>query len=91
MQRTGDGNCSGRVHRFYFHLINDMDVPDDEGKELPDLEAARKEASCQARMLMGEMLKTEAHINLSHRIDIEDEQRAVVATVCFRDVVRVDS
>ena len=29
------------VPRFYFHLRNDMDVPDDEGKDLPDLEVPR--------------------------------------------------
>ena len=67
-----------------------MDVPDEEGKELPDLDAARAEAGRQARMLMGEMMKTEAHINLGHRIDIEDEQRTVVATVRFKDVVKID-
>lgn len=67
-----------------------MDVPDAEGRELPDLAAAREEASCQARGLMGEMLKEEAHINLRQRIDIEDEQRRVVATVWFKDVVKVD-
>ena len=66
-----------------------MDVPDDEGKELPDLETARQEAACQARMLMGQMLKDEARIDLSHRIDIEDEHGAVLATVWFKDVVTV--
>jgi hypothetical protein len=75
---------------FYFHLLNDMDVRDPEGIELPDLEAARDKARHNARMLMGEMLKDEAHINLSHRIDIEDEHRRVLDTVWFRDVVQVD-
>jgi len=32
------------VPRFYFHLIDDFDAPDEEGVELPDLEAAREHA-----------------------------------------------
>ena len=68
-----------------------MDVPDDQGKELPDLDAAREEAARHARMLIGDTLKDEARINLRHRIDIEDEQHAPVGTVWFKDVVHVDS
>jgi len=75
---------------FYFHLLDDMDVRDPEGIELPNLTAAQAKARHNARMLMGEMLKDEAHINLSHRIDIEDEHRRVLDTVWFRDVVRVE-
>ena len=49
------------------------------------------EAARQARMLMGgEMLKDNGQINLRHRIDVEDAQHAVVATVWFKDVVKVD-
>jgi hypothetical protein len=76
--------------RFYFHLLNDMGVRDEEGKELPNLAAAQEYARHNARELMGEMLKGEAHINLSHRIDIEDEHRHVLDTVWFRDVVQVE-
>jgi hypothetical protein len=76
--------------KFYFHLLNDMDVRGPEGIELPDLKAARDKARHDARMLMGEMLKDEAHITLSHRIDIEDEHRRVLDTVWFRDVVQVE-
>ena len=39
---------------------------------------------------MGETLKEKAQINLGHRIDIEDELHAVVATVWFKDAVKVD-
>ena len=75
---------------FYFHLLNDLDVRDPEGIELPDLKAAQEKARYNARMLMGEMLKDEAHINLNHRIDIEDEHRRVLGTVWFRDVVQIE-
>ena len=89
MKPSKTANAIGDMPRFYFHLINDMDVPDGEGKELPDLEGAGQEAARQARMLMGQMLKDEARIDLSHRIDIEDEHGAVLATVSFKDVVTV--
>jgi hypothetical protein len=32
------------VPRSYFHLLNHVDAPDEEGTELPNLEAARSEA-----------------------------------------------
>lgn len=76
--------------RFYFHLHNDLDVPDEEGKELSDLNAARAYASEQARGLLGELAKEEGRIVLHHRIDIEDEQRVVLQTVFFREVVTVE-
>jgi hypothetical protein len=78
------------VPRYYFHLHNDLDVTDDEGKELPDLEAAREWAACNAQMVMAQTLKDEGKINFKHTIDIEDEQGAVLATVRFKDSVQVE-
>ena len=78
------------VPKYYFHLINDLDVPDEEGQELPDLAAARAHGIHQARVLIGEMAKEVARIVLHHRIDIEDEQGMVLNTVYFRDVVSVE-
>jgi len=79
------------VPRFYFHLRNDLDVPDDEGKDLPDLEAALELAASEARKLAGEIVKENGRITLSHRIDIEDDQHKLLASVSVRDVVRVES
>jgi hypothetical protein len=79
------------VPRFYFHLYNDIDVPDDEGEDLPDLPAARAYADCQARALVGDMAKQEGRIVLWHRIDIEDSQHKVLDVVHFRDVVRIET
>jgi hypothetical protein len=39
--------------RFYFNVLDGIDLPDDEGYELPDLKAARIEATKVA----GEMLR----------------------------------
>jgi len=77
--------------RVYFHLINDVDVPDEEGVEVADLDAARACAVEQARGLIGEQVKSEGRIVLSHRIDIEDESGAVLETLYFRDVIRIES
>jgi hypothetical protein len=78
------------VPRFYFHLHNDVDIPDDEGVELPDLEAARAHAVRSARVTFGEVAKDEGRVVLHHRIDIEDEQGVVLDTVHFRDAVKVE-
>jgi uncharacterized protein DUF6894 len=78
------------VPRFYFHLINDMDVPDEEGVELPDLNSAREVARCNARMLMGQTMKDEGRTNLSHRIEIEDDHGRILDRVWFRDAVHVE-
>ena len=74
--------------RFYFHLHNDADVPDVGGEELPDLEAARAHAVAMARFEIAEAAKL-GRIVLSHHIDVEDENGAVLATVHFRDVVQI--
>jgi hypothetical protein len=67
-----------------------MDVPDEEGIELPDLHTARVQATGQARGMIGEMAKTDARVVLSHRIDIEDEQGQVLDSVVFRDIISVE-
>jgi hypothetical protein len=79
------------VPRFYFHLHNDIDVPDEEGVELADLEAARAHAVRCARVTFAEMAKDEGRVVLHHRIDIEDERGAVLDTVHFRDAVKVEA
>jgi hypothetical protein len=48
---------SAFVPRFYFHLRNDMDVPDEQGKEFPSFEAALERATIDAQKLAGEIVK----------------------------------
>ena len=76
---------------FFFHLHDDVDVPDLEGQEFADLTAATAFATDQARELAGQLIKEQGRVVLSHRIDIEDEKGAVLATVRLRDVVTVES
>ena len=76
--------------RFYFHLFNDEDVPDREGTDLPDADAAGAYASKLALFEAGEAVKRSGRIVLSHRIDIEDQEHCAVLTVWFRDVVQIE-
>lgn len=75
--------------RFHFHLHNDVDVPDDTGKALPDLDAARAYATRLARFEVAEAAKRDGRVVLSHRIDIEDEHGEVLATVRFGEAVQI--
>jgi hypothetical protein len=80
--------ASGVPH-YYFHLYNDTIAMDEEGLDLPDLEAARANGIKEAREMMLEAV-AEGRINLSHRIDIADENGAVVDTVIFAEAITVE-
>ena len=75
--------------RFYFNLRNDLVVDDEEGLELPDLAAAREYALFTARSIAAENVH-KGKLNLSHRIEIADEDNQVLATVSFADAVKVE-
>jgi hypothetical protein len=75
--------------RYFFHLYNDVISIDEEGVDLPDLEAARANGIKEAREMMLEMV-AEGRINFSHRIDIADESGAVVDSVSFGDAVTIE-
>jgi len=75
--------------RFYFHLYNDADVSDQGGKDLADLDSARTYAIEMVRFEVAEGVKRDGRINLSHRLDIENESHDVLATVRFGDAVQV--
>jgi len=75
--------------RFYFHLIDDYDAPDDNGVELPDLRAARQHAKHLVLFTASETVKSDGKLVLEHRIDIEDAAGNVLDTVRFMDVVAI--
>ena len=75
--------------RFFFHLHNGEDVPDREGLELPDREAAHGEAIRNARSIMAEEIM-EGNLPLRDVIEVVDESGAAVMTVSFRDAVEID-
>ena len=75
---------------FFFHLYDDIVSLDEEGQELEDADAARQKGVETAR----EMACTEVrrgHLYLGHRVDVEDEGGVTIATVHFRDVVKIEA
>jgi hypothetical protein len=73
--------------RYFFHLRNDMDVPDPEGQELADLDAARAQAVAYAIDMAAASVLEHRKVNLQHRIEVEDEAGQVLETVKFGDAV----
>ena len=76
--------------RYYFRVIDELDCPDDEGAELPSLEAARTHAGSALLGMLAENVTHTGRVLLSHRIEIDDHQRVAVATVYLRDVVTIE-
>jgi len=77
------------VPRYYFDLHNDMDVLDEEGKELPDLRAVQAAALCEVREMALASIADNGELNLCHHIDVRDESGAIVYVMRFEDAVTV--
>ncbi len=78
------------MQQFFFHLYDDAVALDEEGKQLPGLDAARECAIAEARHIAcAEVL--EGHLNLKHRIEVADETGNVLAKVHFQDAVHVET
>lgn len=87
------GTAVGETHlphmpRFYFHVINDIDAPDQEGQELDTLAAANLKAIDYARDLASAAVR-QGRLDLTHRIEIEAEDREILLTVTFADAIEV--
>lgn len=75
--------------RYFFDLHNDMDAVDVEGRDFPDLQAARSTAIKEARAMICASVSADGKINLRHCIKLRDESGAVVSVVHFEDAVQV--
>ena len=76
--------------RYYFNLRDDIDAVDEEGRELPDLEAARDAAVLYAVEMAGASVTEQRKLDLRHRIEVSDDAGEVVDSVEFRDVITVE-
>ena len=76
--------------RYFFNLRDDIDAIDEEGRELPDLAAAREAAVLYAVEMAGASVTEQRKLDLSHRIEVADKAGAVLDQVEFRDVIRVE-
>lgn len=76
--------------RYRFHLYDDEETLDAEGKLFPSLEAAQADAVQSARSIMGSELQSKGEITLSHWIEIETEE-GEMHVVTFGDTVKINS
>ena len=74
--------------RFFFHLHNDFDTQDTEGRELPDLEEPRRQATEEARMMAAESVQL-GHLDLSHFVRVTTADGTTVLKIKFGDAVDV--
>lgn len=89
MQRAGDLAVAEPVPHYFFDLLNDVDAPDPEGKELPDLGAAIDEALKDARELIAASVQQDGTIDLRHHINIRGENGDVLHTLWFDEALTV--
>lgn len=74
--------------RYYFHLFNDMQIPDAEGIELPNDSVALERAQSAAREMAAESVR-QGRLVLNHRIEVTDESGKSVGVVHFGDAVLI--
>lgn len=74
---------------YFFHLHNSIGfVPDEDGRELPDLGRVREEALKGIRSVIGaEALQ--GRIDLRGRIDVADASGGLVLSFSFEEAVEV--
>jgi hypothetical protein len=77
------------VPRYFFNVFNDEITLDEEGAELSDLDEAREFALRSARSLVCDSVKN-GHLNLDHRIEIEDDSGARRMTLTFREAFTIE-
>ena len=73
--------------RYYFHIHDSHGlVPDDEGRELPDLETVRRQALKGARSIIsGEAMQ--GYVDMERRIEVTDDAGAPVLAIPFDEAV----
>jgi hypothetical protein len=74
--------------RYYFHLHNDIEAQDEEGRELDGLDSAREQAILGARGLMAEDV-LRGTVTLSHWIEVRNESNEQVLALRFGDALTV--
>lgn len=74
---------------FYLHIRDgEALIADPDGSDLPDLDAARAEALAGAREILAGKLKLGEVLD-GQRIEIADAAGEVLATVPFKDAIRL--
>lgn len=79
------------MSRFYLTVCSDARAIDDEGEDLPDLEAATSRAVQGARELIAEQVLAGRPISQDQCIEIANGDGVVLHTVYFADVIQLRS
>lgn len=75
--------------RYHFNVHNGVGVvADEEGRELPDVDAARAEAVRGIRSLIAEEVMG-GRVDLRGRLDLTDGDGKVLAAIGFADTVEI--
>jgi hypothetical protein len=75
--------------RFFFNVFDDATTIDEVGQELADVGAAHETALEEARAILADEARG-GRIDLSHRIEVEDEQRRPVLLLPFSAAVEIE-
>lgn len=74
--------------RYFFHLHNDIESFDEEGRELADTEAAHAHAVDEARVMASDSVR-KGHLDLSHSVEVANEAKESLLKVTFGEAVKV--
>lgn len=74
--------------RYFLHVHDDIEAPDEEGCEFGDLDAARAAALDGARGLLCEQIK-QGYLHLDHHIEIATEGGQTLAKISYGDAFEV--
>ena len=75
--------------RFFLHYREPDDlIADEEGLELPDLNAARREAARAGRDILAEKVQLQQELN-HDAIEIADESGRVLETIALKDLIKL--
>ena len=75
--------------RYFLHLVDGERLVDEDGQELPDLNAAREEAIRNVRSIMADEVGR-GRLPLAPVIEVTSEAGQVLLTVLFAEAIRID-
>ena len=76
--------------RYHFDVHNSIGfMADEDGRELPDLAAARSEGLKGVRSLLAEDV-TQGRLDLNGRLEIFDSKRKLLVTIRFGETVEIE-
>jgi hypothetical protein len=89
-QKDGPASVDSRTQRYYFNIYNsDGRADDPEGVDLPNVEAARKQAINGVRSFLGNDVTNNGRIDLRGRIEVTEATGKIVLVVTFDEALKI--